>query len=360
MTIGICTFHYAHNYGAMLQAFALKTYLEGYGHSVVMVDRRSNDLTPWNPKPIKGLSFKAIVLYPKYLAKWFLPAYLTKRRRENKFESFKKEYLDNRPYDSRERLDAIIYGSDQIWSKFEYGFDDVFWGKQGSNTDIKIAYAASMGIVNIADEDENYIKTALDSFAAVSVREEDLRKALIDRHLVPHDKLALVIDPTFLISADRWKSISKKRLVKEPYLLFYDFQIDEKTTEIAHHIAEQKQLRLVRITDGVVSVSKDKDYFATAGPLEFISLFHYADFVVSSSFHGTAFAIINNKQFYVRQVWNKERVRSLLDSLGLIDRFINGIDDVNLADMIDYQAVEEVIMQKRKESDAFLQKSLLP
>lgn len=359
MRIGICTLHYAHNYGAMLQAFALKTYLEGLGHHVFMVDRRTIDLTVWKPKPIRGLSFKSLVLYPKYLVKWYLPGYVIKRRRERRFESFKKKYLENRFSPSNESLDAIIYGSDQIWSKFINGYDDIFWGLKNSNTNKRIAYGASMGVVEINDEDEVYLKEALSRFSAISVREKDLQEMLIERRLVRNVEVKRVIDPTFLIESDRWISLNKKRVIKEPYLLFYDFQIDDKTTELARLIAKKKRLRMIRLTDGVVNVEKNRDYLVTAGPLEFISLFFYADFVVSSSFHGTAFAIINRKQFYVRQVWNKERVRSLLSSLGLNNRFIEDVDKVNLEDRIDYRKVKDIILQKCNDSEMFLQKALL-
>ena len=37
MKIGILTFHYAHNYGAMLQAYALSTWLNNNGYDAVTV-----------------------------------------------------------------------------------------------------------------------------------------------------------------------------------------------------------------------------------------------------------------------------------------------------------------------------------
>ena len=81
MNIGISTVHYAHNYGAMLQGYALKTYLESLGHHVVMTDRRHAALTRWNPKSWRKESWKGKLLYPKYLWKWYLPVYRTKRKR---------------------------------------------------------------------------------------------------------------------------------------------------------------------------------------------------------------------------------------------------------------------------------------
>lgn len=358
MNVGICTVHYAHNYGAMLQGYALKTYLEGLGHSVTMIDRRKNSLTKWNPKPISGLSIKAVLLYPKYLYKWYLPVFLTKKRRENRFESFLKKYLNNTSFDVNQRFDVIIYGSDQIWSKYNSGFDDVWWGMKNSNTSKRISYAASMGVLNIKDEDENYIKNALSRFARISVREENLQDELTKRGWAPHTQIERIIDPTFLLDKTDWIKLNNKRLVQDPYLLFYDFQRDTKTTEIARTIADRKGLRLIRLTEGVASVEKDSDYFVTAGPLEFVSLFYFADFVVSSSFHGAAFSIINRKQFYVRQIWNTERVKTLLDTFGLSNRFIDDVKGIDLNDEINYDRVNLLLTTKRKEAVDFLKKSL--
>lgn len=361
MRIGICTFHYAHNYGAMLQAYALKTFLEGQDHDVVMVDDRKNNLTSWNPKPISFLPIKSFLLYPKYLVKWYLPEYLTKRKREKNFELFLKKYLKNETFNEKEnvKLDAIIYGSDQIWSKFHYGYDEIFFGVQNSNTDRRIAFAASMGMIDIADEeDEKFIREALARFSAISVREKELQEELARRGLVSHVEVKIMPDPTFLLDKSSWIALNPQRIVKEPYLLFYDFQLDKKTTVIARYIAKEKGLRLIRLTDGVVSVEKNKNYFVTAGPLEFVSLFYYADFVVSSSFHGTAFSIINGKQFYVRQNWNMGRVKTLLESFGLNNRFLKDVEQVDLNDIIDYQKVNLIIQRKREEQVSFLREAL--
>lgn len=356
MKIGICTVHYAHNYGAMLQGYALKTILEQMGHSVVMTDRRSNPLTQWKPRPLFVGSLKCVLLYPKYMYKWYLPKYFTLHKREKNFEKFLWTYLNDKPYNG-ERLDAIIYGSDQIWSKFEYGYDDIWWGVKESNTDKRISYAASMGVLAVSDNDEAYIKNALSRFAAVSVRESNLQQELTKRHLYSKP-IERMIDPSFLLDKEEWATINNRRIVKEPYLLFYDFQKDDETTRIAHYIAEQKHLRIIRLSDGVEHVNKEDGYMVSAGPIEFISLFRHADFVVSSSFHGTAFSIINNKQFYVRQIWNSDRVKTLLDTMGIADRFVEKLADVDLNAEIDYSSVNQKIETNRERGLMFLKENL--
>lgn len=356
MNIGISTVHYAHNYGAMLQGYALKTILEQMGHNVVMVEKRTVALTKWSPRPLTKCSLKEILLYPKYLYKWYLPVYRTKKKRERNFEKFLWTYLNDKPYNG-EKLDAIIYGSDQIWSKYKYGFDEIWWGLKDSNTGKRISYAVSMGVLEIEEEDEAFVKNALARFAAVSVREKNLQNYLNARHLF-NKQVELMIDPTFLLSKEKWSKINPKRIIKEPYLLFYDFQNDKETTRIAHYIAEQKHLRIIRLSNGVEHVNREEGYLVTAGPIEFISLFRYANFVVSSSFHGTAFSIIFNKPFYARQIWNTDRVKTLLDIMGLSNRFIEHVDDVDISKSIDYNLVNQKIEYHRQKGIAYLMNEL--
>ena len=359
MKVGICTNHYAHNYGAMLQAYALRRYCESKGCDVVMTDRRTKQLPTIKLKSLRGLSWKEILLYPKYFVKWFLPIYLPIERRKRNFNCFLNKYLNDKLLSSKDiELDLIIYGSDQIWSKYDYGFNDRWWGDDGLKARKRITYAASMGVVDITDEDEPYIRNALSRFDAVSVREKDLYDELVARKLYDGEALRQTIDPTFLISVDEWKKIAASRMIKEPYLLFYDFQIDAETTRIVKKIAQSRNLKIVRMTDGLHVDNEDAVYIETAGPSEFLSLIYYADFVFSSSFHGTAFSIIFKKQFAVRQIWNKERVKSLLAIAELSERFIEGAYREGMLCDINYGALSS-LEKKILESKEFLDKAII-
>ena len=352
MNIGISTVHYAHNYGAMLQGYALKTYLEQQGHYVTMTDRRArvNTYLP-KRKPFLWNDLKAVLLYPKYLLKWYFPPCYYLKKRWRAFDSFLKQYLNNTK--CLEAYDTIIYGSDQIWSKFpDRGYDPIWWGLDNLKAKRRISYAASMGVVDIADKkDEDFIRQALSRFDAISVRESDLKAELESRHLAD-TTIYQTIDPTFLLTKEDWDKITPKRIIHEPYLLFYDFQIDEETTNMVNRIAKEKNLRVIRLTNGVVHSNKDADYFRTAGPLQFLSLIKYADFVFSSSFHGVAFSLIFRKQFAVRQIWNVQRVKSLLSLCGLSARFWEKYD-APLTD-IEYEGKNKILEDFICQSKQFL------
>ena len=359
MRVGISTVQAAHNYGAMLQAYALRRYCENKGSDVILTDRRKEKSVIWNPKPFNALPWKQKLLYGKYLVKWYLPVYLPQKRRARKFESFLNTYLNDKPLLPNTEFDVIIYGSDQIWSKFNYGYDRAWWGYDGLIAKRRISYATSMGVVDIQKEDEPFIKEALAHYDAVSVREDDLYEELLTRRLIEKQDLHQSMDPTFLIPKEEWLKIASSRQIKGKYLLFYDFQLDETTTKIVQNIARERGLKIVRITDGLTPKDGSDVYLKAVGPAEFISLIYYADFVFSSSFHGVAFSIIFQKQFAVRQVWNTNRVKSLLRIANLSDRFIEGEERAKSIVDIQYDLLvnklEETIQESQKYLEQYIQ-----
>lgn len=366
MKIGIVTCHRAHNYGAVLQAYALKTYLTKLGHEVEFADfvpayfSTSRDVPR---RPFFKSSFKQKLLYPKYLIKWWWPPYKLKSKRYSRFNKFITKYLMPTARDYRQQsFDMAIYGSDQIWSKEPLSdgttyFESVYWGDATLNATNRITYSASMGVMRILPEDHSFIQNSLHQFDAVAVREKELYDYFLEHNLIAADKLFLTIDPVFLLSRDEWKPLIPRRMVREPYLLFYDFQIDADTTALVQRIASERNLRIIRITDGVVTTEKIDGYMPTAGPLEFLSLVYYADFVVSSSFHGTAFSILFEKQFVSRQIRNASRVQYLLEQIGLNNRFVNNIDNVGLSD-INYSDIKIMLNGSIEQSKTYLQKQL--
>ena len=355
MNIGINTLQYARNYGAMLQAYALKTFLESQGHSVCFINKRLLPICKWNPKPFKKCTLLEKLLYIKYLVKWYLPPYILSRIREHNFDRFYNHFLNTMTLSN---LDVVIYGSDQIWSKFKFGFNPYFWGYDGLDVTKRIAFSASMGVLDIKEEDRNFITSALKQFSFISVREQDLCDMLNGGHYAEHTIVYRTIDPVFLLNKQIWEALASKRIVNKPYLLFYDFQIDAKTTTLAKQIAKERGLLLVRITDGIVDTKRDKYHFKCAGPLQFLSLIKYADFVLASSFHGTAFSIIFHKEFCVRQIWNTSRVMSLLNLVGLSDRMIDKIEDFRLCVDVDYHDVDLRLEKEKLNSKLYLQGAL--
>lgn len=353
MRIGILTFHRANNYGAFLQAFALKHYLESLGHQVEMVDYWPEGhadvyrLFPhsWKQRPflgkIKGLisivlrfnrEKKRIDGMQRLVSLHFglscTPRYVT------------PESLEQVSYD------CIVYGSDQIWWKsiipgYE-GFDLVYWGEHVPASVRKIAYAPSMGIINLTEDDKIRIRTWLSNFNALSVRETGLYEAI---HDLTDKEIAIVSDPVFLLSKEDWSRFCYPINKSKKYILYYNLLASKEGDALVEMLKQKWGYDVVEVTGGVRTKKIGKRYVQTVDAFGFISLIKNAEFVVTSSFHGTAFSIIFEKQFYATGFGERVgRVKSLLSLLHIEERLIS--DVTRLPDKrIEYNMVSEAMSE---------------
>lgn len=344
MKIGILTYHRAENYGALLQAYALKTYLQSLGHEVGFVDYwpdYHNDyfkIFSLQRFIEAGLRSKLVQLY--YLFFWGI---VRNRRKINLQEFMHKQLgLSSKPKyrtsdDFCDEFNIVFYGSDQIWRKQGMksfpGFDFWYWGSENIKAK-KVVYAASMGNLNVTDVEKESIVSHLKHFDFISVREDSL-KSLLNSLSVSSE---LVIDPVFLLGADEWiKLITKTKPVKKGYILLYNLLGNGETVRFTEKLAKEKNLKIIEVTKKYVPFALGGRYNYTANVEQFLSLIYYADYVVSNSFHGVAFSIIFNKQFYSVGMGDKaSRVISLLKMIGMDNRYTV---DGKFLDNIDYKQI---------------------
>ncbi|EIP97608.1 Polysaccharide pyruvyl transferase [Opitutaceae bacterium TAV1] len=331
MKIGIITFHGAHNYGALLQAFALQEYIRYRNHQVEIIDYTPEYLTKkyasFNWRPLSGLA-----IYPKMkrlagnILRLLSIPFIEMRRKgflgfmRNRLTLSSKKVRD--VFSIPATYDAIIFGSDQIWNlEITHGFDPVYWGDISIRSDsLKIAYGASAGanIQEIIDSPE--CCRALRNFTAISVRESYIAeklKRIVDQHITT------VLDPTFLVDKDVWDKIEKKPTKRRKYVLLYLVSESAYARKLAKKISRQLSVPVVELTtERRILPRKGRYYFAT--PEEFLGWFSDATCIITTSFHGTAFSIINRKEFWCvgKGGGGDIRSRALLKMLDLESRFI--------------------------------------
>ncbi len=365
MKIGIITFQNAHNWGAILQALALKTFLQKKGYTVQIINYinpiiQSNYLRKEKVK----LNYNGLKSILKYVYHKVQNVYQAKQLAE-KWDSFNdfiiSSILDNnitiytKEKIEEENFDIIIYGSDQIWNpELTGGLDDAYLGVQNKKAK-KISYAASMGLDCLSKEDENSFKKYLTNFNNISVREEKLKKYI---EKITDREAKVVVDPTLLLEREDYLKIAKSTPRKK-YLLVYEISRDKKLINIAKRIAKEKKLEIV-----CLEYKKDIRRFiykqvANVGPAEFIGLINNAEFIVTNSFHGTVFSVILEKEFYTIPI-NKvnSRIDNFLKITKLENRIITKLEQVNLKDNIDFLQAKQGINKYRKESMLFLKDSI--
>lgn len=331
MKVGILTFHRAHNYGAVLQCYALQEFLCSLGYDASVIDYNNRDLwegynwfksyevsfcfQKWNKIPNRTI---------KLLSKWYkaLPRFYKFRHFQNKqLKLVPTTDIQTKPFD------IIFIGSDQVWNlDITHGFDEYYWGQFPHPKETKIAtYGASLKKYWETAETAEAINN-IRSLHAVSTREPELASYIktIDDSLNP----VAVPDPVFLLPKEVWSDIATKpRIHQEPYVLFYQAMDNENVYDVAVEIARRENKRLVVLSANVNG--RNSSISRSASPVDFIGWIKYADLVVTSSFHATAFSIIFQKPFYCvnLQMGHDSRLLDVLKSFGLTERWINTADD---------------------------------
>lgn len=332
MRIKTITCHDVYNAGASLQAYALVTYLRSLGHEAEIIDYKPDYLAHYRLTGINNSRYDKPVIRELYnLAK--LPERLKARhgKRKKNFDAFTKEFLPvtKRRYISNDDLkqnppeaDVYFAGSDQIWNCFfQNGRDPAFYLDFAPADAVKASYAASFATEDVAEEWKPRVRQWLSGLDYISVRESS-GVGIVERLGIPN--AVQVLDPVFLLNREMWAAIEKPPEHTEPYVLLYDFDRNPEMIQFAKKLTTENGWKLY----SVLSCEECDRCFSEEGPQTFVGLVHNAEFVVSNSFHATAFALIFQKQFVVfnRSESINTRMRDLLELIGAMNRLITDPD----------------------------------
>lgn len=329
MKIGILTFHCAHNYGAVLQAYALQEKLKEMGADVQVIDYRPDYILNTYTTRFGFVQGGLIANIKNIFA--YLLLYPFKALRARIFNKFinKQLILTKRVKNSiPDDFDFYVFGSDQIWNTdITKGVDNVFWGNfKVKNNAKKITYAASKGEAMYDNEHFKVIIKSLKNFTNISCREEELINII---QPYGDKEMLLSVDPAFILSRKRWEALAINPQNKSKYVLIYQVRSDNKTYQLANNIAHQLNANVIEVPSWIYWEYYGNKYIATS-PFEFIGLIKNAECIITTSFHGVAFSLIFNRNFYAIDVTNghDKRIINLLKSLNLSDRILNDFKDI--------------------------------
>lgn len=320
MKIGILTFHRAHNYGAVLQCYALQETLKNMGHEAWVIDYRQSFIEEIY-KPLRMKYWIRQFLKMKKTA-FKYPFLLHKRvKRQKNYISFQKKYLhctypcdrNNIPID----FDVYIIGSDQLWnSKLTGGIDNIYWGNfpVGNKSKI-ITYAISTVVNDLSTISLPFIVNSISRFTHLSVREKSIADYM-QQHLKIPVSLEVVLDPTLISEEEIWEPLINDSFKDKKYILIYQARIYNKRPSL---LKEKALLLAQELGCDIIDLS-DGSY----PPEDFVSLFKYASYIVTTSFHAVAFSLIFRKPFYAIKLndGHDGRYVDLLNSIGCEDRLV--------------------------------------
>ena len=339
MKIGIVTIYESiTNLGSFLQGYAMKIVLEEMGHEVFFFQKETT------LHSIKKCVFK---INPKR-------EFLLRCKKASYFYKDVKKLRLIQPNDiEKYGIDILLYGSDEIWNlDNSYFNDELFWGSK-QQTVKKIAYAISIGAMSedtIAKNQE--ICSSIKDFQEILVRDKRTYEFV---HKQIGKESQFVCDPTILAPLNKY--IVNCSTPKEPYLLVYTYGVDKPLENRIVHFARENNLKIVSPcfwhlwADCVVECSA----------LEFSGLVANANYVFTSTFHGTIFALLNHKQCCIFPY--REKVTDVVARLGETQRLINA--DCSSKDFekimnipFDTRQFEERIIRIREKSMALLKEAL--
>ena len=245
------------------------------------------------------------------------------------------------------KAEAVIYGSDQIWNLGITNSDSIYFGDYVDKTVKKIAYAASFGADNDPNSISQFVKKYLNTFDALSVREQSGVKLLSDNGVSNAD---VVCDPVFLLDEDCWINIARKPVenIPENYILYYALRKDEKLIRAAKKVGKDYGIPVFSINPNGGRSFMIENQLHKIGPKEFVWLIKNAAYICTNSFHAVAFSSIFKKKVVFHGYENgKGRVESLLSILKSPEFFYkdekgNDIFDLEKAE---YKGLKELKQQ---------------
>lgn len=369
MKIGIITFHASFNYGSMLQAWALQTFLTKLGHDVEIINFRQKSQKLGYAKPI---AFSSLPNVKRSVKRMLAPATIRPLYRKwHLFDGFMHRWLNlTAEYNTLDQLrqvgfglDALVTGSDQIWNTTVFDFSEAYFGTFVGGRTAKIAYAPSMG-PDPENQDVAYLKSLLNGYKAVSVREERTRKFLEGNGIC--NNVSVVLDPTMLLdAADYGILYDQKPLVDGQYIFYYTPGYGPRHEFLREAAYLGRQLNLPVVCDNCYTPRALRGYdnirpHIATGPAEFLNLVKNATVVCGASFHLMVFSILFRKDFYCMNGDVDSRMNNLMKTLRLEERIwsITNKSHNRIAPTEYTAAFAEAYAGQKRKSQEFLAKSL--
>lgn len=355
MKIGILTFINTLNYGAVLQAYALQEKIKNFGYEAEIIQYTNETIL----NKEKGNSFKAMLNPRKIFKKLMMGSGI--KRKEKAFNEYEKEHIisgykfdGNNIIEINKYYDKFITGSDQVWNMDIIHNDWHFYLDFVDNPNKKISYAPSFGNIKFPVECKKKAGALLNDFSKLSVREASGKKLIKE---LTGKEATVVVDPTLLLTKQEWESKIRFVPKMEHYILVYFPHNKKLVFDFVEKLKSKTGLPVVYLSISPRKQSGTHTIY-DASPDEFLGWIKNADYVVTGSFHGTAFSINLEKQFFYEPL-SKNGIEGRIDNIIRLTGIQNRcISDTKLDDIIDYELVREKLNKIRNDSAMWLKNSL--
>jgi len=370
--VGIVTYALFYNYGTALQAYALQQAVASLPQTEAeLIDYRFNEKlkrSAWwylkvrikrffyyftaTKKIYRKIKYKDIFVQKKPAFDEFFEKYFVLSK--NRF-LLGDDLMKNPP-----SYDVYMVGSDQTWSPL-VGFYPALFLEFAPTDSCKVAYAPSLGVTILTEEQKRFLQSRLSSFKSISCREA-IGARLLSECL--GREIPTVLDPTLLLTKERWGEIATKPNIEGDYILCYFIGDRAYYRDYVRKLSEKMHCPAYYIPVSWRDVGEDNNLITTAGPREFLGLIKNARCVCTDSFHGSIFSLNMNTNFYTflkiaggENAQDNSRIVGILNEFGLKNRLRSPESPVEFEE-IDFETVNRHLDELRSSSWEFLKEAV--
>ncbi|MFR1450431.1 MAG: polysaccharide pyruvyl transferase family protein [Beduini sp.] len=368
--IGIMSMQRIINYGSFLQAYGLKSMLEELGAEVEFVDYHPGECLIKE----KNSNNKLVRIISKVKEAFEIKTSLKNRIAFIKYKaSYTKKYLPilgvTETYNYNPKLDTLIIGSDEVFnciqSNTNVGFAPELFGANNNATKL-ISYAGSFGNTTF-EKIEKYgkveeLKSYFNNFNAISVRDENSLNVVKKLGI---QNLSKNLDPVLMYDyINKCDKIPHNLSLNKPYIILYGYsgRLSKKEAKQVEKFAKENNKEILFLG----GIQHCKGVFKDCNPFEVLGYFKNADCIITDTFHGTIFSIINQKNFLTivrksenNSYGNQEKLTDLLSTFNLTHRSVSELSSIDsIYEPIDYDYVEEKLAIEREKTYDFLKENI--
>ncbi|CDA84751.1 polysaccharide pyruvyl transferase family protein [Bacteroides congonensis] len=369
MKIGIFTLHSNTNFGGGLQQIALFEILKTMGHDPQVVCVR-NDVPQSTFRRILGVlssySFSSSIRELKSRCLQKKVPQIDNLELYKRCDAFNHENLNYTPKFGMVELpkyckqyDAIIVGSDQVWTDVYSNVHPCFCDGIGDFKGLRIAYAACSAHNRVPFYNRKHIRQSLDKFTAISVR-DTTTACLVES--VGCSKPVIVADPTLLYDFEKY---IKPVTIKKPYIFAYvlgDKPAEWHAKNIEYICKTVGNIKVIALTTELNENYPWADEVLTGElAVDWMNLLRNSQFVYTNSFHAVIFSLKFHKEFvaYYGDLVRSSRMISLITQFGLASRIVREPIEVDYTTSVDFSEIDLSISELRNKSMEFLSNSLI-
>lgn len=261
----------------------------------------------------------------------------------------------------------FITGSDQIWNPFCGGYNPMMFLEFVNDETKCVAYSSSISLPELPSSVASRMKADLQKFSHIAVREQ--RSVELLGKLLGRDDIKLVVDPTYLLSAEEWEAFGNKAEIEfkvpERYIFCY-FVGDKRADVYERMVQDVKRFTGIEKVINLECYNRPRVYgggitYQDAGPYEWVYLLRHASYVCMDSFHATVFALKFQKEF-VHAMKNADtetgsqntRMYDILSRYGILYKNYTADGGTNWQQRIDYQRLTPLLESEIKDSMDYL------